>query len=392
MGKASATPNRQSLISVGPTLVLFAGGMQGSREEELVAAAQRAAALDTLEAALSTGAFAGAILVTAWADFGAQMPPGVIVDLDQGGFHFGRRLAEVIAHYALDRPVYLGAGSVPLLSASDFAAIARQLMQNERVVISNNFYSADLVAFTPGAAIHAIQLPENDNLLPRLLCQEAGLVSQPLPRSLASLFDIDSPTDLQVLALTGRGGPHLRRMLDTVPLALDVYRRAATYFVDSTAEVVIAGRVNSQVWQYLERESACRVRLFSEERGMQAAGRDRSGAARSLLGFYLQEVGCERFFQALAELGHAAFLDTRVILAHLGRQPSRADRFRSDLGRWQEIEDPLLREFTRAAGSAPIPVVLGGHSLVAGGIMALVDFAWREHDRAVQAGGRHRSP
>ncbi len=113
---------------------------------------------------------------------------------------------------------------------------------------------------------------------------------------------------------------------------------------------------------------------------MRADGREERGEARSILGFYLEEVGVRRFFQALAQLGRAAFIDSRVIFSHLRLSPSAADRFLSDLGRPGEIKDPFLREFTRAALEAPLPVVLGRHSLVSGGLMALVDAAWWQRD------------
>ena len=45
-----------------PTLVVFLGGMEGSPVEEMVACAQRAAALDTIDSALSTGASQGQLL------------------------------------------------------------------------------------------------------------------------------------------------------------------------------------------------------------------------------------------------------------------------------------------------------------------------------------------
>ncbi len=114
---------------------------------------------------------------------------------------------------------------------------------------------------------------------------------------------------------------------------------------------------------------------------MQADGRVGGGEARSLVGFYLAAVGVQRFFATLAELADAAFLDSRVILAHLGLQPSRADRFLSDLGRHEDVEDPFLRELTEGAAGAAIPVALGGHSVMAGGLMALIEHAWREYDR-----------
>jgi hypothetical protein len=75
-------------------------------------------------------------------------------------------------------------------------------------------------------------------------------------------------------------------------------------------------------------------------------------------------------------MGNALILDSRVILAHRRSWPPAADRFHSDLRQPGRIEDPFLREFTAAAMGAPIPVVLGGHSLVSGGLWALVDAAW----------------
>jgi len=110
---------------------------------------------------------------------------------------------------------------------------------------------------------------------------------------------------------------------------------------------------------------------------MEADGRAASGEARSLLGYYLEAVGIRRFFETLRELGDAAFIDTRVLLAHKRIEASREDRFLSDLGRWESIADPFLRDFTRLALEAPMPVLLGGHSLMAGGLMALNEYAWR---------------
>ncbi len=114
---------------------------------------------------------------------------------------------------------------------------------------------------------------------------------------------------------------------------------------------------------------------------MQAEGRIEGGQARSLVGFYLAAVGVQRFFATLAELADAAFLDSRVILAHLGLQaeprrplPLRPGAVRGDRG-------PVPARADQGAARAAIPVALGGHSLVSGGLMALVEHAWQEHDR-----------
>jgi hypothetical protein len=69
------------------------------------------------------------------------------------------------------------------------------------------------------------------------------------------------------------------------------------------------------------------------------------------------------------------------VLVHLGWQPSRADRFAADLGLVDQIEDPGLRAFVAAAVASPVPIVLGGHSLVVGALMLLNDWVWITRDR-----------
>ena len=368
-------------MSADPVLIVFLGGMAGSPIEDLLGRALAEAALDLLEEALATDAFTAALLVTDSDALAQRVPAGVALDRDEGPFHFGRRLAALVRERDIERPVYVGAGGVPLLRGSDLAAIARRLADGEDLVIANNYFSADLVALTPGSALERIDLPATDNFLPRVLHDQAGLTSEPLPRSSATQFNIDSPADLAILKLAGGAGPNLSRFLDGFEADLEPYRRLMTCVVDPKAELLVAGRVGSQSWSYLERETACRVRVYSEERGMQAAGRDTSGEARSLLAFHLREVGCARFFAELSELAGVACIDTRPLLAHLGVRASRAGRFWSDLGCPDQIEEPFLRELTQAAREAPLPVVLGGHSLVSGGLMLLTEAAWREEDQ-----------
>ena len=113
--------------------------------------------------------------------------------------------------------------------------------------------------------------------------------------------------------------------------------------------------------------------MISEERGLRARP---DGQARSLLGFHLHAVGPEELVASLEELGDAVFFDTRPLFAHLGWDPSRADRFWSDVGAWEEIARPELRAFTRAVAKSRVPIVLGGHSLVSGGLLAAIDLAW----------------
>ena len=216
------------------------------------------------------------------------------------------------------------------------------------------------MAFGPASAITDVEPPASDNVLARTLELGAGLPVQVLPRTVYTLFDIDSPGDLAILSLVGGGGPRLRQMLASLDLEVSRYRDVLPLLTSRKAQVMVAGRVGSHSWRYLERETACRVRLVAEERGMEADGRLVKGEVRSLLGFYLEEVGVEGLVKALAELADAAVIDTRVLLGHLGLEVGRGQRFLSDLGQQDCIQDPFLRDLTASALSAPIPVLLGG--------------------------------
>lgn len=359
-------------------LVVFLGDAGDSPLEESVAAARTAAAADSIESALAAG-YERALIVTDGTVALPGLPRGVTVDEQGSDFHFGCRLADAVSRHGLKRVVYLGGGSLPLLGSSDFTDIAAAL-DEDGVAVTNNPFSSDLVAF-PAAALDGLRPPDSDNRLARALEEEAGLTLRALPRNVATQLDIDGPTDLAVLALTGEGGSHLRERLAAADVDTAPYRRVLPLLTDRESQVVVSGRVGSHVWRYLEGETACRVRLFAEERGMEADGRARSGEARSLFGFLIDEIGPRRAMEALAELGDAAFIDSRVLLAHARVEATRADRFLSDAGRWREVEQPFLRDLTRAAAEAPIPVLLGGHSLVSGGLMALNEFAWRERER-----------
>jgi hypothetical protein len=363
-----------------PTLIVFLGGFGVSDVERLVDLARVAASFDAIEAFLQAGGGLGespspAVIVTDDASLRCDTP-GVTIDCDAGDFHFGRRLSGVIRRRSVESAIYLGCGSVPLFGAADFADVASRIAGG--TAVTNNAFSSDLVAFpVSDHALAVIETVKRDNGLARALKEDAGLDVQALERSLATQFDIDTPTDICVLALTGDGGSRLQACVRSLDVDLSRFRAVLPLFLDQTKQLLVAGRVGTHAWSYLERETACRVRLFAEERGMEADGRASDGSARSLLGFHLAAVGLERFFETLAELGDAAFIDTRVILAHKRIEASREDRFLSDLGRWQEIRDPFLRDFTRAALEAPVPVLLGGHSLMSGGLMALNEHAWR---------------
>jgi hypothetical protein len=106
-----------------------------------------------------------------------------------------------------------------------------------------------------------------------------------------------------------------------------------------------------------------------------------------VLGALLDRDGPESLGENLTRLGEAAIVDTRVLLAHrFGADeagwPAAEDRFASDLLLTAGIEDPWLHALTASAVNAPIPVLLGGHTLVGPGLRLVLGRAAGRSSRA----------
>ena len=372
-------------------VVVMLGGMDGRPLEALLRRALEASALDTLEAALGTGRFDRALLLADRAPT-LDVPRGVVVEtdaeVDVAPFQYGQRLTDAVTRHGLDAIFYCGAGSAPLLDGAALEAFVAPLADagETGVCVTNNRFSADLFALAPASMLTLLEpSPASDNAVPRRLRDEHRVEIIEPPRTLETQYNLDSPADLIALGLSRRASSRLAAVIAEAGVDLDAARdrvaRASRVFIDRTAEVLVAGRVSSRTWQYLESEAACRVRLLAEERGMQAAGTDADGTARSMLGQWIAEAGASRAFGTLLpQLCDAAFIDIRPALVHLGIRPSRHDRFAADLGVADAIEDAALREIVEAANVSPVPVVLGGHSLVGGVLPLLNQWAWDEHD------------
>jgi hypothetical protein len=360
------------------TAILFVGGIGGSPAADIVAGCHSAIVRDTIEHVKQSGAFDRVILVTER----DEQIPSITTELSRKPFHFGRQLREIIYKYDIRVPFYIGGGSTPLLTTKKLKALGERISSASHTAITNNPFSADLVAFNPGQAIDNIELYPTDNRLSQLLVEQAGLHQIALPKRACYQFDVDTPADLYILKLHPGTGRHTRKYLESLKLDTSRLEEAMRMFNDINAQVTIAGRVGSHVWSQLEKKTSCRVRMLAEERSMIADERSRRSEVCTILGFYLEQVGMERFFQTLANLGHAAFIDTRVLFTHFVHDSTTEDRFYSDMGQYQQIMNPFIREFTQRAAEAPIPVILGGHSLVSGGMLALI-----EAGRKIQRGG-----
>lgn len=317
----------------------------------------------------------------------------IIIEPDepQKKFYFGKKLKELINKYKIEKLFYMGGGSGVLLKIENLKNIIKTILDKDKIInklnkdkisdknkifITNNLYSTDFIAFSQASIINSIEPFKNDNEIAWILRNNCNFQNISLLRNAATQLDIDTPIDL----LTIKNHPALSKNVKNYIESLDInttkIEEALKYFAIEDSNVIIAGRTNSTVWSYLENNTVCRVRLFAEERGMRASGRQKRGEVRSLLGFFIQEFGIKKFFEIINQIADAAFIDSRVILSHFKMWPSANDRFYSDLLKPEKISDPFLREFTYEALNASIPIVLGGHSLVSGGLYALVESAW----------------
>ncbi len=359
------------------SVVIFEGGEPTSEIEKMLSSVRHAVLLDNISKMNQVEAIGAVYLLTnyTWlAEEAAAM--GVHVwrsEGSAGAFHFGEVLRELVQRQGLRHIFYMGGASIPFVTIQELQEICALLLRREAVIYSNNAQSADIVAFTPGSLIQHIEPPRMDNVLAIALRDGTGVEHLLFRSTSGFLFDLDTPTDLLLLAGSPFVGARTSQRLRSLRLDLSRLEKAKAVLRGDYEEVLLLGRVGAPVIAHINNNLKVRLRIFSEERGMKALEREEKGQVVSLMGLFLEQVGPTRFMEAIASVAHCAFLDTRVLMAHLKLKLSDRERFLSDLGRWEEMSETIFQEFTRAAVEAPIPIILGGHSLVLGGLWALVD-------------------
>lgn len=354
--------------------VIFEGGAPRHDVVRELTAVRQAVVLDNIAKLKRISLIDEVILRTNYPQLAAQAAAlGATVLRDTAPFHFGRALQSVVSEAGCDGLIYLGGAAAPLLSLAEFTELAEALRTRAPVIFTNNPQSADIVAFAPAAALLDVTPPENDNALATVLKQTLGLNRELMPHSTGVHFDLDTPTDALVLALSPHTGERTTAALKELPWDNTRLARALTRMRETHCECALIGRVNPAAMAHLNTHTFLRLRVFSEERGMKALDREAKGEVVSLLGHFLAAVGPQRFFSFVSNACDVCFIDTRVLFAHFKLQLTEEMRFLSDLGRFDEITHPWLQEFTQAAVTAEIPVVLGGHSLVTGCMWVLGD-------------------
>lgn len=357
-------------------VVIFEGNKASSAVEEMLIYARHAALKDNLQKILALPDVGRVFLVTNRPELAALSGNKLHTELNEtepAEFHFGRELARLVEKHGIKAVLCMGGAAVPLITPEELADTIRHVLHKEGCYVTNNVQSADVLAFNPASVLTRYPLPPTDNALVLLLRYDAGFEQALMPTSLGTQFDIDTPTDLLVLADSPFGGPALRDALSAMQLDTGNIRRIKDVLRSEYPDVALIGRIGAPAIARINHNFKVRLRVFSEERGMKALGRLERNEVVSLLGYWLAEIGPNRFFSYLEETVEAALIDSRVLFAHMKKPLSDADRFYSDLGIYSEIEDQFVREFTRAAVQCAIPVQLGGHSLVTGCIWAFTE-------------------
>lgn len=362
-------------MSNGVSAVLFEGSQPKSNVEEAMVRVRHAALLDNLEKIGKAPGFDRIYLCTNRIELvepasclGAKV---ILNSIPPDKFHYGQELQAIIKDHGLQRLFCLNGAGCPLITVEELSMVSQKLLSSEHFVYTNNTQSVDMVAFTVPPGLDLVELPAMDNSLAMTLRDQLGLEMELMPHSLGLLFDIDTPSDLLVLGSGPFAGPRTRAAIDSLNLDYGTLEEAKAVLSDEYEEVALIGRVGAPIIGRLNAILKLRLRVFSEERGMKSLGRIEGNEVISLLGLLIDHAGIDLFFSYLARVARCAFIDSRVLIHHYRQIPSDQDRFLSDLGLWKEIGNPWLREFTRAAVECPIPIILGGHSLVSGSLWVL---------------------
>lgn len=369
-------------MRVALPVALFLPPAGPSPGEIWMSSARRAACQDTINRLKATGRADPILVLAAEAeDREALRADGVTILHaleEEDPFHFGRALARVAETVGEGPLAYFGGASAPLMSSEALGEVLEQACHSAGRPIAwvNNHLSTDWAVLADSGSLRAAAASlATDNPLGWLLGRQSGCEVIALPATAATQADIDTPADALLMARHPGLGDALTAFLDQrqslgLLQKVDALRRLLE---TPASTLAIIGRSSSTIWQAIERRKQVWVRLFVEERGMLASGRAERGEVRSLIAELLDDWGPVRFVERLSTMADGVLWDNRVWMAHRGLWPSAADRFAADLGRPGDVVAGELASLTEAIHAAPIPILTGGHSLVSGSLMALIE-------------------
>lgn len=357
------------------TTVVMVGESGGeSSVESWVQDARRKSTHDLLDQLAAQKGVGRVVLVTPDLDGLEEAQFSNHVKSQPGSVHVGQTLSEIIEDYGVSKLLYFGGGAAPLLGNQALESVFDRVKSAGEGIVTNNRHASDWAGIAPASAVvkWKDRLPQ-DNMMGWVLSTEAELPIYCPQVSSSTRLDIDTPSDLLALRMHPLVKRNLRQYLGNLPLDTSSLEDALSVLAAPARQVFVTGRISPTVWAALNEATSCWIRVLSEERGMVSSGRLQRGEVFSILGDYISKMGIPEFFEMLSNQAQAAFIDTRVLLGHQRSWPSRSDRFYSDLGIASKIADPWLREFTTAALAVPIPIILGGHGLLSGNLLAFCE-------------------
>ncbi len=364
-------------MSEGVTLVIATGIKGSSNPEKVLNRALEANTLDLLDIAGSVSGCERRILITdsdRLIDSCASNDPEVTTERTSRSFHFGKSLFEKIETHNIKNLFYIGGGSAPLFGKRDFDRIVSFLLGSSDVLLTNNFYSTDMIGLSPAQKLLKLEPPKKDNGL-GWLARDAGLEPHEMTRNAKTQLDLDTTVDLVPLKLSDRPKNRLKDYLSDQNVSGTRIKEILPQFTDQNSRIIIAGRLGASTWSHLEKSAACHLDVISEGRGSYT--KKKRGRKGYWLGKWLEELGPDGFIEWLSKKGTGIFLDTRVLFDYKGKWPSRKDRFSSDLLNFRAVDVDYLRNLTFSARNSPKPVVLGGHSMISGSLYLLSEVAWK---------------
>lgn len=351
--------------AAGVLHVICEGGPRADEPSRELARIRAANVLDLVERFTGLAPAGQVAVYTSYPDLAraASALGAAVVRTPTADFHFGRTLQDAVRRFRPEAVLALGGGACPLFLPEDFAFTYRALRQPERIVVANAPGSADMVACNHPHGLLWTELPPIDNSLPRAL-RALGYRRVLIPNSGRMHFDLDTPTDAVLLRMLSPAGPRITPALAELPWRLPALDAAVACLRGDRPHVGLFGRVPSDLLAHLDMAARWRPHVLSEDRGLKAQGLD-----GRQVGGLMAALGPERLLDAAVGVCDVVFFDTRPLAQAWDAGP--ADRFYSDLGRDDRIGTARLRSFTRRVAASPIPVVLGGHCLVSGGIWML---------------------
>lgn len=305
-------------------------------------------------------------------------------------FHFGERLCEVVKAYGFKSFLYFSGGSGPLMDEEDISSFAsttltapyKSLCSSARYIVANNAYSSDMFGISGSSCLMGLNgnLPSSDNEFAMWFCMTFDADIVPLPSQMAFQFDVDTPVDALIMSTMEKSSIDTEGMLGFVKnegllSALNhmftKIEMAKAVMKGPGGEFTLIGRVPPSSVSYLNSILKCRIRTFSEERGMRSFKRDVRGEAKSIFASYIKRCGIRNFVNDMSDMTGLAFVDTRVLLSSLGCRLSTEERFASDLLMTDCLKDEMAYELADAFSTSSCNFICGGHCLVSWGVRSI---------------------